>query len=327
MSTTTTQAIQMQRTGEAAVLQWSSITLAAPSAGQALVEIRAAGVNYIDVYQRTGMYAVQLPYCPGLEGAGVVQAVGAGVEAVAVGDRVAWCGPSGSYARHALLPADRLVRVPEAVSFEDAAAVMLQGMTAHYLCTDAKPVAKGDVVLVHAGAGGTGLLLIQLCRQRGATVLATVSTAEKAALAKAAGAEHAILYTEVDFQTEIERLVGKKALAAVFDSVGKTTFDQGLELLKPRGMMVLYGQSSGLVSSFDLGRLNALGSLFITRPGLFHYIGSREELLGRADFLWRQLAEKKLALRIGHRFSLAEAAAAHEAITGRGTTGKLLLMP
>ena len=297
-----------------------------PGPGQVRAAVRAAGVNFIDVYQRSGVYKTALPYGLGLEGAGVVEAVGPAVSALAPGDRIAWNGVPGSYATETLVPADKAVPLPEGLSFEDGAAAMLQGMTAHYLACTTYPVKPGDRCLVHAAAGGVGLLLCQLAKMRGAEVFGTVSTPEKAALAREAGADHLILYTQQDFEAEVKAMTGGVGVNVVFDSVGKDTFDKGLSCLRPRGMMVLYGQSSGLVPPLELQTLNAKGSLFLTRPSLFHYVATRGEMLERAGAVLGWIAEGKLKLRIGGRYPLADAGQAHQDLEARRTTGKLLLM-
>jgi NADPH2:quinone reductase len=298
-----------------------------PGSGQVRVRIGAAGVNFIDIYQRSGQYKVGLPYALGLEGAGVVEALGPGVEGLAVGDRVAWNGVSGSYATEALVPADKAVPLPQKLGFEEGAAAMLQGMTAHYLAYTTCPLMPGDRCLVHAAAGGVGLLLCQMAKACGAEVFGTVSTEEKAALAREAGADHLILYTRQDFEAEVRRLTGGQGVDVVYDSVGRDTFDKSLGCLRPRGMMVLYGQSSGPVPPFDCQVLNAKGSLFLTRPSLFHYVATRQELVERSGAVFGWIAEGRLRLRIGGRFPLAEAARAHEELASRRTTGKLLLVP
>lgn len=298
-----------------------------PGAGQAVVRIEAAGVNYIDVYFRTGLYKAPMPLTVGLEGAGTVAAVGSGVTAVKVGDRVAYTGVPGSYAQMNVVPADRLVKLPPGLSAKDGAAAMLQGMTAHYLAVSTYPLKKGDTCLVHAAAGGVGLLLCQIAKMRGATVIGTVSTEEKAALAKEAGAEHTILYSQQDFESEVKRIMGGAGLHVVYDGVGVTTFEKGLNCLRPRGMMVLFGQSSGPVPPLDLGILNVKGSLFVTRPSLNAYIATREDLVQRADEVLGWIRDGKLKLRVEHQFPLAQAGEAHRALEGRKTTGKILLMP
>lgn len=322
------KAIQVRKNGGPEVLEFVENLLAPePKPNEAVVKLSASGVNFIDVYQREGRYKVALPYIPGQEGAGIVNAVGSGVLNVKNGDRVAWAGPLGSYAEYAAIPADRLVPVPAGVTDQQAAAAMLQGMTAHYLAYTTYPLKRGDTALVHAAAGGVGLLLTQMAHNIGARVIATVSTEEKAGLARAAGADDVILYTQQDFEQETKRLTGGKGVDVVYDSVGKTTFEKGLNILHPRGYMVLFGGSSGAVPPFDLIQLSAKGSLFVTRPSLVHYIASREELLTRAAAVFDMIASGKLKLRVEHTYPLAEAERAHRDLEGRKTTGKLLLLP
>jgi NADPH2:quinone reductase len=298
-----------------------------PKAGEALVRLEATGVNFIDVYFRSGTYkAPQFPLIVGQEGAGIVEAVADGVTAVAVGDRVAYAGVLGAYADYATVPADRLVRVPAGVALRDAAAIMLQGMTAHYLCNSTFPVEAGMTALVQAGAGGVGLLLTQLLKAKGATVLTTVSTAEKAALSKSAGADIVIDYTKDDFAKIARDATDGKGVHVVYDSVGKTTWEKSLDSLRPRGYFVLFGGSSGQVPPFDLQLLNQKGSLFATRPTLVNYIATREELTMRAGDLFNAVLDGKLALRVEHTYPLADAQRAHEDLEGRRTTGKLLLL-
>ena len=298
-----------------------------PKVNEAVVKLAASGVNFIDIYQREGRYKVPLPFTPGQEGAGTVTAVGADVTAVKKGDRVAWSGPLGSYAEFAAIPADRLVPVPSGVKDDEAAAAMLQGMTAHYLSHDTFPLKSGQTALVHAAAGGVGLLLVQMAHNIGARVIATVSTEAKAKLAREAGADDVILYTQSDFEAETKRLTGGKGVDVVYDSVGKTTFEKGLNVLRPRGMMALFGGSSGAVPPFDLINLSTKGSLFVTRPTLVHYIATREELMARSGAVFGMITAGKLKLRIEHKYPLAEAQRAHRDLEGRKTTGKLLLMP
>ena len=298
-----------------------------PKANEAVVKIAAAGVNFVDVYFREGRYKAPLPFVAGQEGAGVVTAAGAEVNSVKKGDRVAWTGTLGSYAEYAAVPADRLVRIPQGVSEREAAAAMLQGMTAHYLSHDTYPLKRGKTALVHAAAGGVGLLLVQMAHNIGARVIGTVSTEEKAKLAREAGADDVIIYTQADFETETKRLTGGKGVDVVYDSVGKATFDQGLNVLRPRGYMVLYGGSSGAVPPLDLVVLSQKGSLFVTRPSLVNYIATRDELQARASAVFGMIAEGKLKLRIDHTYALADAAQAHRDLEGRRTTGKLLLLP
>jgi len=320
------KAIRVHRWGGPEVLQLEEVPAPMPGPGQVVVRVEAAGINFIDVYQRTGHYKTPLPFTPGQEAAGTVTAVGPGVTAPRVGDRVAYTGVLGAYAENAVAPADRVVMLPDAVSAEQGAAAMLQGMTAHYLATSTYPLKPGDACLVHAAAGGVGLLLCQIAKARGARVIGTASTREKAALARAAGADDVILYTEQDFEVEVKRLAGA-GLQVVYDSVGKTTFEKGLNCLQPRGMMVLFGQSSGPVGPFDPQVLNQKGSLYLTRPTVANYIATRAELLARAADVLAWVHHGKLKLRIAHTFPLAEAAEAHRQLEGRKTTGKVLLIP
>ena len=319
--------IEVTRTGGPEVLQAREQELREPGAGEVLVRSAAAGVNYIDVYFRTGVYPRPLPFVAGLEGAGRVEAVGEGVKGLAAGDRVAWTGVPGSYAELVLAPAASLVRVPDAVDDETAAAAMLQGMTAHYLVHGTRDTHPGDTALVHAAAGGAGLLTVQMLAAAGATVFGTCSTPEKEALAREAGAAHVIRYTETDFAAEVRRLTNGRGVDVVYDSVGKTTFEGSLTCLRPRGLLVLFGQSSGPVPPFDLARLNALGSLFITRPSLAHYMQTRAELEMRAGEVLSAIEKGALHVRIGAEYPLAQAADAHRALEGRRTTGKVLLLP
>jgi len=298
-----------------------------PKANEAVVKLAASGVNFIDVYQREGRYKIPLPCVLGQEGAGVVTAVGDEVRSVKAGDRVAWTGLLGSYAEYAAVPADKLVPIPSGVTDQQAAATMLQGMTAHYLSHDTFPLKRGETALVHAAAGGVGLLLVQMAHHIGARVIATVSTDEKAKLARDAGADEVILYTQVDFEAETKRLTGGKGVDVVYDSVGKTTFEKGLNILRPRGFMVLFGGSSGAVPPFDLIALSQKGSLYVTRPTLGHYTATREELVARSGAVFGMMAAGKLKLRIEHTYPLAEAQRAHRDLEGRKTTGKLLLIP
>ena len=321
------KAIRVHSPGGSEALRYEDVPQPAPGAGQVLVKVEAAGVNFVDVYQRTGLYKVALPFTLGQEAAGVVTAVGSGVSEVKVGDRVAYCHVMGAYAEYAVVPADRIVRLPEGVSTQQGAAAMLQGMTAYYLASATYPLKPGDVCLVHAAAGGVGLLLCQIAQLRGARVIGTVSTRAKATLAREAGAEDVILYTEQDFEVEVKRLTQGAGLQVVYDSVGKTTFDKGLNCLARRGLMVLYGQSSGAIASFDPLLLSQKGSLFLTRPKLGDYIATRAELLERAGEVLGWIKSGKLKLRIDHEFPLAQAAEAHRALEGRKTTGKVLLIP
>ncbi len=299
----------------------------APPPGHVVVRVRAAGVNFIDVYRRTGAYPGPLPQTPGTEAAGEVIAVGDGVEGLAKGDRVATVAAQGAYAEETLARANQCVRVPDAVGFEGAAAAMLQGMTAHYLVETTYPLKAGDACLVHAAAGGVGLLLVQMAKAKGARVIATAGSDEKAALARAHGADEAIVYTRDDFEAEVKRLTDGRGVDVVYDSVGAATFEKGLRCLRPLGLMALYGQSSGAVPPFDPQALNRSGSLFLTRPSLFHYIADRAALEARAGAVLGAVASGALKLRIGGSFPLAAAADAHRALESRSTTGKLLLIP
>jgi NADPH:quinone reductase len=321
------KAIQVKQVGGPEAMELADLPIPQPKANEAVVKLAASGVNFIDVYFREGRYKTALPFVLGQEGAGVVTEVGGEVTSVKVGDRVAWCGLHGSYAEYAAVVADRLVPIPQRVSEQQAAAAMLQGMTAHYLSHDTYPLKQGGTALIHAAAGGVGLLLVQMAHNIGARVIATVSTEEKAKLARAAGAHEVIFYTQADFEAETKRLTGGKGVDVVYDSVGKTTFDKGLNVLRPRGMMVLFGGSSGAVPPFDLVALSQKGSLYVTRPTLVNYIATREELVARSGAVFGMMATGKLQLRIEHTYPLAEAQRAHRDLEGRKTTGKLLLIP
>jgi NADPH2:quinone reductase len=324
--TPTMLAVRVHEPGGPEALHAERIPVPEPSQGEALVRVEAAGLNFIDVYQRSGQYRVTLPATLGGEGAGEVAAVGDGVRDVRVGDRVAWAGAgSGSYAEYATVPASRLVPLPAGVSARVGAAVMLQGMTAHYLATSTFPLREGDRCLVHAAAGGVGLLLVQIAKRRGARVIGTAGTDEKAELARAVGADEMIVYTRQDFAEEVRRMTGGAGVHVVYDSVGRTTFRSGLDVLAPRGTMVLFGQSSGPVDAFDPQVLNQKGSLFLTRPTLRDYVSTREELLRRAGELFSWIEAGELSVRIGAEFPLADAADAHRALESRRTTGKVLL--
>ncbi|MBR7825442.1 quinone oxidoreductase [Actinospica sp. MGRD01-02] len=322
-------AAYVTKTGGPEVLEYSEVEAPAAGPGQVLVRVAAAGVNFIDIYVRTGLYPRPLPAVPGGEGAGTVAALGEGVTGLAVGDRVAWAdGNTGSYAEYDVVRADRLVHVPEGVDLETAAAAMLQGMTAHYLTNSTWPLKAGDIALVHAAAGGMGLLLTQIATSKGARVIGTTSTAAKAALAREAGAEAVIDYTEVaDLAAEVRALTDGRGVDVVYDGVGKTTFEASLRSLRRRGLLALYGGASGPVPAFDPQVLNRLGSLFLTRPTLVDHIVTREELEWRAGEILAAVADGSLKIRIGARFRLAEAADAHTALAGRATTGKVLLIP
>jgi len=321
------KAIRIHTPGGPEALQIDDVAEPTPGAGQAVVKLAAAGVNFIDVYFRTGAYKAPLPLTIGLEGSGSVASVGAGVTDFKVGDAVAWTGVPGSYAQMAAVPADRLVKLPSGVAPKDGAAAMLQGMTAHYLVKSSYPLKKGDTCLVHAAAGGMGLLLCQMGKMLGATVIGTVSTEEKAALAKGAGADHVILYSKQDFEPEVKRITSGRGVDVVYDGVGATTFDKSLNCLRPRGFMILFGAASGPVPPLDLQVLNVRGSLFLQRPSLNHHIAAREELLQRAGEVLGWIRDGKVKLRIEHQFPLAQAAEAHKALEGRKTTGKILLIP
>jgi NADPH2:quinone reductase len=321
------KAVQVKQVGGPEVMEVVELPVPQPKANEAVVKLAAAGVNFIDVYYREGRYKAPLPFVLGQEGAGVVTATGAEVKSVKVGDRVAWTAQLGSYAEYAAVPADRLVPIPPGVSDHEAAAAMLQGMTAQYLSHDTYPLKKGETTLIHAAAGGVGLLLVQMAHNIGVRVIATVSTEDKAKLARGAGADEVILYTQADFETETKRLTGGKGVDVVYDSVGKTTFDKGLNILRPRGMMVLFGGSSGAVPPFDLIVLTQKGSLFLTRPSLGNYISTREELVARSGAVFSMFTAGRLKLRIEHTYPLAEAQRAQHDLEGRKTTGKLLLIP
>lgn len=321
------RAIRVAQYGGPEAMRLEELPTPAPGAGEALVRLEAAGVNFIDVYQRSGLYKGVLPLALGLEGCGVVEKVGAGVTLVHAGERVAWTGVPGSYATHSVVPADRLVTLPAGLDARAGAAAMLQGMTAHYLAHSSYPLRPGDGCLVHAAAGGVGLLLCQMARRAGARVIGTVSTEDKARLAREAGAHDVILYTHQDFEAEVLRLTDGKKLQVVYDSVGRDTFDKSLNCLAPRGYMILYGQSSGPIGPFDPQTLNAKGSLFLQRPNLQHHVLTRDDLLRRAGEVLGWIQKGELKIRIGATFPLAEAAEAHRQLEARKTTGKVLLIP
>ncbi len=321
------QAIRVEQTGGPEVLKLQDLPTPEPGPGQARLKVEATGVNFIEIYQRTGYYKVPLPWTPGSEGAGTVEAVGPGVSEVKPGDRVAWTGVPGSYATHTVGPVTALVPLPEKLSFQDGAAAMLQGMTAHYLTHSTYPLKAGETCLVHAAAGGVGLLLCQMAKMLGARVIGTVSTDAKAKLARENGADDIILYTQQDFEVEVKRLTDGKGVNVVYDSVGKDTFEKSLNCLKLRGYLVLFGASSGPAPEIDPQSLQGKGSLFLTRPTLIHYTATREELLQRSGDVLGWVASGKLKLRIEKTFPLAEASKAHEALASRATTGKLLLVP
>jgi NADPH2:quinone reductase len=320
------KAIRIHNYGGPEVLKYEDAPEPVAGKGEAVVKIAAAGVNFIDIYYRTGVHkSHQLPFTPGQEGAGTVHSVGEGVSEVKVGDRVAYSMTQGSYAEFAAVPAWKLAKLPDDVDFKLGAAIMLQGMTAHYLTHTTFPLKAGDKALVHAAAGGVGLLLTQLAKKRGATIYATVGSEAKGTLARAAGADEVILYSSQDFEAEVKRLSGGTGVEVVYDSVGETTFLKSLNCLRPRGYMVLYGQSSGPAPSLDPAVLGAKGSLFLTRPSLFHYAATREEVLVRSSDIFGWLRKGELKFKVDHVFPLADAVKAHEALGGRHTTGKVVL--
>jgi NADPH2:quinone reductase len=319
--------MQITQQGGPEVLTWTELPEPTAGPGQVVVEVAAAGLNFIDTYQRTGLYPVALPLVLGLEGAGTVIELGDGVTRFAVGDTVAWATSPGSYAGRVAISADAAVKVPADIDVEVAAALPLQGMTAHFLATSTYPLGPGDRCLIHAGAGGVGLLLIQIAKLRGAEVFTTVGTPEKAELASVAGADHTILYRDVDFAAAVAEIAGDRPLDVVYDGVGKSVFTQSLTLLRPRGMMVTFGNASGPVDPISPLELSANGSLYLTRPTLFHHVRTPAELQGRADDLFAWVGSGDLDVRIGARFALRDAAEAHRALEARTTTGKVLLIP
>jgi NADPH:quinone reductase len=321
------KAIRVHQPGGVEALRPEEVPDPEPGPGEALVKLEAIGLNFMEVYQRTGQYPAARPIIPGTEAAGTVAAVGSGVTAVKVGARVAGVGFKGSYAEKALSAADRLVVLPGSVDARTAAAAMLQGMTAHYLATSTFALTAGNLCLIHAAAGGVGLLLCQIARARGARIIGTVSTPEKAALARDAGAHDVVLYSQTNFVEETRRLSGGQGVHVVYDSVGKSTFEGSLDCLRPRGMLVLFGQSSGPVPAFDPQVLNRKGSLYLTRPTLVNYVSTREELLARSGDLFRWMGEGSLRVRIDRTYPLTDVAKAHAALEGRRTTGKVLLLP
>ena len=321
------KAIQVQKSGGPEVLTLGDLPAPKPKPNEAVVKVSAAGVNYIDVHIREGLYPSSLPFVIGQEASGIVSEIGADVKSFKPGDRVAYTGIRGSYAEYAAVPADRLVLLPPGISEQQAAAAMLQGMTAHYLVYDTYPLKKGETALIHAAAGGVGLLLVQMAKNIGARVIATAGTEEKAKLARAAGADEVILYAQQDFEVETKRLTDGKGVHVIYDGVGKTTFDKDLNVLRPRGYLVLFGAASGPVPLFDVGKLAQKGSLFITRPTLLHYMAAHEELQKRATDVLTMIATGKVKLRIEHIYPLREAQQAHRDLEGRKTTGKLLLIP
>ncbi|MGH7388575.1 MAG: quinone oxidoreductase family protein [Candidatus Rokuibacteriota bacterium] len=321
------KAVRVHTPGGPEVLRYEDVPQPTPKPGEAIVKLDAAGLNYIDVYFRSGQYKAEVPFTPGMEGGGTVAAVGAGVTDVKAGDKVAYTGVAGAYAEFAAVPAARLVALPSGVTTKQGAAAMLQGLTAHYLACSTYPLKSGDTCLVHAAAGGVGLLLVQMAKMRGARVIGTVSTPEKAKLAREAGADETILYTQQDFEAEVKRITGGKGVQVVYDGVGKTTWDQSLNSLAPRGAMALYGAASGSIGQIDPQILNAKGSLFLTRPSLNHHIATREELLQRSGDVLGWIRDGKLRMRMEFEFPLKDAAEAHRALEGRKTTGKVLLLP
>lgn len=321
------KAIRVKALGGPEALVLDQVPDPRPASGEAVIRIEAAGINFIEVYQRTGLYQVPLPYTPGTEGAGTVVAVGEGVESVRVGDRVVSQGIRGSYAELAVAPAERLVRIPDGIETRVAAAAMLQGLTAHYLTMSTFPLTRNDWCVVHAAAGGVGLLLCQIARMQGALAIGTVSTDEKARLAKEAGAVETINYTSQDFPAEVRRLTGGKGVKVVYDSVGATTFEGSLDSLAPRGLLALFGQSSGPVPPVDPQVLNRKGSLFLTRPTLHHYVATRDELVARSSELFAWIRSGALKIRIHAEYPLHEARRTHEALESRATQGKVILIP
>ena len=321
------KAIQVQKTGGPEALTFADVPPPKPKPNEALVKVGAIGVNFIDVYFREGRYPAQLPFIDGQEAAGAVTEIGSEVKSLRLGDRVAYTGVMGSYAEYAAVPADRLVKVPEGISDQQAAAAMLQGMTAHYLTHSTYPLKQGETALIHAAAGGVGLLLVQMAKNLGARVIGTAGTEEKARLAREAGADEVIIYTRQDFEAETKRITGGQGVHVIYDGVGKSTFDQDLNILRPRGYLVLFGGASGAVPPFDPIKLSQKGSLFLTRPSLMHYIASREDLEQRANDIFRTIAAGKLKLRIGQTYKLQDVQQAHRDLEGRKTTGKVLLIP
>ncbi len=321
------KAVRIHTPGGPEALRYEDVPDPTPKPGHAVVKVDAAGLNYIDIYYRSGLYKTELPMTLGMEAGGTVTAVGPNVTQVKAGDKVAYTGVPGAYAEYALVPADRLVVMPAGLSAKQGAAAMLQGMTAHYLACSTWPLKPGDACLVHAAAGGVGLLLCQIAKMRGARVIGTASTEDKAKLAREAGADEVILYTRQDFVEEVKRLTGGKGLQVVYDSVGKDTFDKGFACLAPRGMMALYGQSSGPIGAFDVAKLAAGGSLFLTRPSLVSYTATRAELEQRAADVLGWIRDGKLKVRMEFEFPLKDASEAHRALEGRRTTGKVLLVP
>src|SRR5687767_14691088 len=321
------KAVRIHTPGGPEAMRYEDAPEPTPKPGEAVVKVEAAGINYIDVYFRSGQYKAEMPLTLGMEAGGTVSAVGPGVTDVKVGDKVAYTGIPGAYAQYATVPVPRLVALPAGINAKQGAAAMLQGMTAHYLACSTYPLKPGDTCLVHAAAGGVGLLLCQMAKMRGARVIGTVSTDEKAKLTREAGADEVILYSKQDFEAEVKRLTDGKLLQVVYDGVGKTTFEKGFNCLAPRGMMVLYGAASGPIGAFDPQILNVKGSLFLTRPSLNHHIITRAELVQRATEIGQWIKDGKLKMRVEFEFPLKDAAEAHRALEGRKTTGKVLLIP
>jgi NADPH2:quinone reductase len=321
-----TSAIRIHEAGGPEVLKWETVEVGAPGPGQVRLRQEAAGLNYIDVYHRTGLYPQPLPFIPGVEGAGVVAAVGDGVAGVTAGDRVAYAGPIGGYAEERLIAADQLVKLPEAISTEQAAAMMLQGLTAHMLLRGAYRVKPGDTILIHAAAGGVGLIVCQWAKALGATVIGTVGSDEKAELARAHGCDHPIVYTRDDFVAEVERITGGAKLPVVYDSIGRDTFLKSLDCLRPRGLMVSFGNASGPVDPFPPGILAQKGSLFLTRPTMYHYTATRAELEAAANELFGLVENGTIRIEVNQRFPLRDAAEAHRALEARQTSGSTVLI-
>ncbi len=321
------KAIRVYETGGPEKLSYEDVPLPKPGPGQARIKIHAIGLNFIDIYFRTGIYKTTLPFTPGMEAAGIVDEVGEQVSDIKAGDRVAYALNMGAYAEYALVNAWQLVKLPDGIDFQMAAAVLLQGMTAHYLVFSTFPLRSGETAVVHAAAGGVGLLLVQIAKMAGARVIATAGTEEKSQLVQKAGADHVILYQQTDFEAEVKRITGGRGADVIYDSVGRSTFDKSLNCLRPRGMMVLFGQSSGLVPPVDLTILNTRGSVYVTRPSLGHYVATREELAWRANDIFQWVTDGKLKVRIDRAHPLPEAARAQRALEGRQTAGKVLLTP
>ena len=321
------RAVIIEELGGPEVMAVSDLDDPGPGPGELLVAVEAAGVNFIDAYHRSGLYPTDLPFTPGLEGAGVVIEVGEGVEGFSPGDRVGWVSVLGSYAERHVIPADQAIPIPEGVKTEQVAAVLLQGITAHYLALDTFPLKEGDRCLIHAGAGGVGLLLTQIAKMRGAEVVTTVGTVDKAKLSEEAGADHVIVYTEEDFAEASERLLGTRPFDVIYDGVGASTFLKGLDLLRVRGMMVTFGNASGPPPEISPLLLSQKGSLFLTRPSMFHYITTRKQLLARAGDLFDWITEGSLHVRVWDRFPLERAGDAHRALEDRRTSGKVLIVP